>query len=185
MSQWGEHLPPVAGELVKAAAVPVSQGLTGMRKVMAVLLSGLGVKSSTSPKPESGPMDTGTQLAHDRTDLAMERTYFATERTLMAWIRTALSMISFGFTIGKIGQALHDVDVKSLRGMRQVSVGSIADLLVIFGTAALIAATVQYSIRVHALHEQGLKRELSLAFIVAVGLAFLGLFAFSALVMEL
>ena len=40
------------------------------------------------------PLDTGTQLAVDRTRLAYER-------TLMAWVRTATSLISFGFTIYK------------------------------------------------------------------------------------
>ena len=42
----------------------------------------------------------------DATQLALERTSMAAERTLQAWIRTALSLISFGFTIGKLGQVV-------------------------------------------------------------------------------
>ena len=38
--------------------------------------------------------------------LAMERTHLSYERTLMAWIRTSLSMITFGFTLGKLAQML-------------------------------------------------------------------------------
>jgi uncharacterized membrane protein YidH (DUF202 family) len=71
--------------------------------------------------------DVGTALAHERTDLALDRSYLAAERTLMAWIRTALSMISFGFTIGKLGQVLHDVQVKGLLGGgRTVSLENLA-----------------------------------------------------------
>ena len=52
--------------------------------------------------------DIATRLAHERTDAAMTRTRMAAERTLMAWIRTSLSMISFGFTILKFFEFLHE-----------------------------------------------------------------------------
>ncbi len=42
------------------------------------------------------------------TRLAVDRTRLAHERTLMAWIRTAASLISFGFTIYKFFQYLHE-----------------------------------------------------------------------------
>jgi putative membrane protein len=153
-----------------------------MRRMLDVLASGLGVSWGTPPKPELGPMDTGTRLAHERTDLALERTYWAAERTLMAWVRTAISMISFGFTIGKIGQAVHEV--KGLMKMRTIGVSSIASGLVILGTLALLAAALQYSLRVHELHRQGLQRQLSIEFVVAVVLVVLGGFALTSLVMN-
>src|SRR5689334_656798 len=46
------------------------------------------------------------QLAQERTDWALGRTIMALERTLMAWLRTAVSLISFGFTLYKILEAL-------------------------------------------------------------------------------
>jgi putative membrane protein len=57
------------------------------------------------------------ELAEDRTDMAFQRTRLAADRTLMAWIRTSLSMISFGFTIFKFFQYLHESDpVELARG---------------------------------------------------------------------
>ena len=45
-------------------------------------------------------------MADTGTDLALERTLMAAERTLMAWVRTSLALISFGFTLGKLGDVL-------------------------------------------------------------------------------
>ena len=64
--------------------------------------------------PSAG--QTATDLAHERTNLAVLRSYMAAERTLMAWIRTTISMITFGFTLAKLGQAVHDVEIKKLLG---------------------------------------------------------------------
>lgn len=114
-----------------------------------------------------------------------ERTYWAAERTLMAWIRTGISMITFGFTIGKIGQAVQSVEVQGLRGMRQIGVNAVAEFLVILGTLSLLAAAVQFSVRVYELHREGLRRQVSIGFGVALLLVLLGLFAISALVMQL
>jgi putative membrane protein len=50
--------------------------------------------------------DTGTDLASRRTGMSFQRTRMAADRTLMAVIRTSLSLISFGFTIYKILEAL-------------------------------------------------------------------------------
>jgi putative membrane protein len=130
--------------------------------------------------------DVGTQLAHERTDLAMERNYLADERTLMAWIRTSLSMISFGFTIGKLGQVLHDVEFKGLLGnTRMVGVKDLAYFLVTLGTAALLVAAIQHWRRVRKLRAMGLGHLFSIAFIVALLLAAVGGFALTSLVMAL
>jgi putative membrane protein len=173
---------------VKPAPSPApapAGGKTGIRKTLDVFAAALGIGPSRTRKPAAGATDTGTLLAHERTDLAMDRTYWAAERTLMGWIRTAISMISFGFTIGKVGQALGEVEVRGFRGMRMIGVDSIAYLLVILGTVALLAAAVQHSRRVHELCEQGLRRQPSIAFAVALVLSVLGIVAFSSLVLKI
>ncbi|RPJ38490.1 MAG: DUF202 domain-containing protein [Chloroflexi bacterium] len=130
--------------------------------------------------------DTGTQLAHQRTDLAMDRNYLAGERTLMAWIRTSLSMISFGFTIGKLGDVLEEIQYKGLLGNYQtLSTRSLGYFLVILGTVALLAAALQHWRRVRQLRAMGLNQKFSITFIVALVLAAVGGFALTALVMAL
>jgi putative membrane protein len=123
-------------------------------------------------------------LAAERTLLAVDRTYLAGERNLMAWIRTALSMISFGFTLGKIGQAMQDPHVEGLLGRRTFSILNISYLLVIMGTVSLAAAIVQYWIRVRELYTFGLAKQFSVTSIVAAFLVVMGIFAFSALVLR-
>ncbi len=104
----------------------------------------------------------------------------------MGWIRTALSMISFGFTLGKLGDVLQDVEVKGIfRGPRTISIGSIAYFLVVLGTFALLGATIQHILRAHEYRRMGLDRQVSFAVPVAVLLVVVGGFAFSALVLRL
>jgi putative membrane protein len=130
--------------------------------------------------------DIGTTLAHERTDLAIERSYLAADRTLMAWIRTALSMISFGFTIGKLGQVLKDVEVKGILGrIHTLSMENLAFFLVILGTGALLLSTLQYRHRVLELRKMGLARQFSVTFLVSLVLAAVGFFAFAALALAL
>ncbi len=140
----------------------------------------------TTRNPAASATDAGTQLAHERTDLAVERSYLASERTLMGWIRTALSMISFGFTLGKLGDVLQDVEVTGVfRGPRTVSIGGIAYFLVVVGTLALLGATVQHLLRAREYRRMGLGPHVSFAVPVAVLLVMAGGFAFSALVLKL
>jgi putative membrane protein len=153
-------------------------GRRGIHEILAGFAASLGMARIGSPKPADGTLDTSTKLA-------MDRTYWAAERTLMGWIRTALSMISFGFTIGKVGQTLQNVDVKGLRGMREIGVNSIAYLLVTLGTVSLLAAAVQYSRRVYELQVHGQRVRPSIGFVVALVLSVMGIFAFTSLVSEL
>ncbi len=181
--ETGEEKPEV-----KPAPAPgpaPRKGRKRIRKFLAVLAAGLGIGRKGHQAAMAETARTSNFLAEERTDMAMERTYWAAERTLQAWIRTALSMISFGFTIGKLGQAISGIEVKGFRGLREISVSSIAYLLVILGTLVLLAAAWQYGVRVHELCEQGLKRQPSIAFAVALILCVLGVAAFSALVMKI
>jgi putative membrane protein len=150
----------------------------------------MGQMNEEAPKqvldPRSNKADVGTQLAHQRTDMAMDRNYLAGERTLMAWIRTSLSMISFGFTIGKLGKVLQDIEYKGLLGnTRLVSTQTLAYSLVVLGTVALLAAALQHWRRVRDLRAMGLGHQFSITFIVALFLAAVGGFALSSLVMAL
>ena len=137
--------------------------------------------------------DTNATTQHGRqqttistTDLAMERNYLAAERTLMAWIRTALSMISFGFTIGKLGQVLKEVEFKGLLGnTRTMSIDRIAHFLVVLGTVALLGAAIQHWYRVRELRVLGLKRKFSIGFIVALLLVAIGGLALTSLVLAI
>jgi putative membrane protein len=113
-------------------------------------------------------------------DLAIRRTAMAAERTLMAWIRTALAMISFGFTIGKLGDALSSAKV-NLFG-RPTDIVGLAYFLVVVGTVALVLATIQYRLEMKELLPRGVKRRRSVAFVVAVLLSALGVFVFTDLV---
>ncbi len=128
--------------------------------------------------------ESGRRIADVGTQLALDRSFLAVERTLMAWIRTALAMISFGFTIGKIGQALEGGEFRTVLG-RERSTESIAYFLVILGTGAMLGAAVQYRLRLGELKKMGLERGRSMAFVVAILLSLIGVMSFSALVMEL
>jgi len=89
-------------------------------------------------------------------------------------------MISFGFTLGKIGDALSSSDVH-LFGQTS-SIASVAYYLVILGTLALVLAAVQYRVEVARLMPEGMKRRPSVAFVIAVLLSLLGVFVFTDLV---
>jgi putative membrane protein len=83
--------------------------------------------------PAARALDTGTQLAVDRTRLAYER-------TMMAWVRTAASLISFGFTIYKFFQL-------ELKGPpADALIGSRGFALIMIGTGlvALVLAGIQH-----------------------------------------
>jgi putative membrane protein len=163
-------------EVPRAAAQRLTRGIAAV----------LGFASAEGVAPGADTMDVSTRLARQRTDLALERNYLADERTLMGWIRTALSMISFGFTIGKLGQALQEVEVRGLGGRAHtISVQSIAYFLVVLGCLSLLAATVQFRIRANELQAMGYRRKFSIAVMVAVLLTIVGGFAITALVTEL
>jgi putative membrane protein len=141
----------------------------------------IGKSGKKTPKEDS------VNLAADTsTRLAMERNYMASDRTLMAWVRTSLSMISFGFTLGKLGQVLQDVSIKRLvGGTRTVSIEQLAYFLVIIGTVALLGATIQHWNRMRELHAMGLRHRYSITLLVSLVLVAVGAFAFTALVLAL
>jgi putative membrane protein len=184
MNKETDNKTPGAEQGKSSSSAPATKvGKIGMRGRIASLL---GWGRSNAEDSGGGTTDIGTQLAHERTDLAVSRSYMAIERTLMAWIRTSLSMISFGFTIGKLGQVLKDLKIEGPGGkIHTVSTEEIAHFLVILGTVALIGAAIQHRIHVKELYAMGLRRQVSITFVVAVLLAALGGFALAALIMAL
>ena len=124
------------------------------------------------------------RLAQERTNLALDRSYLAHERTLQAWVRTALSMISFGFTLGKLGTAVKSFEMKGPLS-REYGTQGVGYFLVMLGTCGLACAIVQHVLEIRKLRRMGLQKRLSIAVVIAMLLTILGGFAFTALVLEL
>lgn len=80
------------------------------------------------------------QLAFERTELALERTVMAAGRTVMAWARTGLSTISLGFALYKFLQAM------KVGGHRVTG-----EVLIGFGTAAVLLGAIDYVITIQRL----------------------------------
>jgi putative membrane protein len=117
----------------------------------------------------------------DATQLAEERTRLAYERTLMAWIRTATSLISFGFTIYKFFQFLREegelAHPHRLLGPREFSL-----LMIISGLVALVLATFQHRRDVRRLRAQYVAAPYSLALVLAILVAALGILGMFAVI---
>ena len=114
-------------------------------------------ETARPPKTSNELAEERTALAHERTaladernQLALTRTFVALDRTLMAWIRTALSLISFGFTIYKVVQAIDQREQPS----RLLDARGVALVLIAIGVGGLVVALVEYRRQLRALHEQ-------------------------------
>jgi putative membrane protein len=143
-----------------------------------------GFSARNTVQPDINPAHRSRRLADTGTELALERTLMASERTLMAWVRTSLALISFGFTLGKLGDVLTSAKVALWRD-RTTDIMGVAYYLVVLGTVALVLAAIQNRVEVSALSRQGLARRPSLAFVMAILLSLLGLFVFTDLVTQL
>lgn len=110
----------------------------------------------------------------DATQLAIERTRLAHERTLMAWVRTATSLISFGFTIYKFFQFTreesHIEHPEHLLGPHNFAL-----LMILAGLVSLVLATVQHWQSLKTLRAQDPQAPYSLAMMLAILVAGLGL----------
>lgn len=113
------------------------------------------------------PVDTGTQLAY-------ERTYLAHERTQMAWIRTGLALISFGFTIAKVFELLRE---RAGGAGPQVVPQAVGILMIAIGLVALLLSTVQHLHAVRRLRGACPNLPRSLSWVTALLIALLGFVA--------
>lgn len=123
----------------------------------------------------------GDPRADRGTELAQMRTRLAAERTLDAWVRTALSMIGFGFTIAKF---LQDVE-KGRNGLNPHAPRNFGLALVSLGILSLAAAVYQHVAFLKNLGEHPFRRPVSLATIVAMLVALLGVLALLSIVAHL
>jgi putative membrane protein len=176
------HRPDDAGE--PALNVAETTGGDGGGRGFRRLLEALGLTSGRAPAPEPAT-DRSTQLSEHRTSLSLTRTFMAAERTLMAWMRTSLSMISFGFTLVKVLEAL-ETERGATTGWfgRSWSPTTLGVTLISIGTGALVVAVIQHRQILVDLGRQGLVRGWSLALTVSTFVAVLGVFAFGSLVLK-
>jgi putative membrane protein len=117
----------------------------------------------------------------DQTTLAIERTRLAYERTLLAWVRTAVALISFGFTVYKLFQYLHDnnpAPPARLVGPREFGLALIG-----VGLLALVFAIIEHRHNVKTLGTSSSARR-SLAGIFAAFVAGLGVLGFLVVVFQ-
>jgi putative membrane protein len=106
------------------------------------------------------------------------RVFFAAERTLLAWIRTGLAMMGFGFVVARFGLFLREL--ASAEGAAPaVRVGWslwIGTTLILLGVVASLSAAITHwrTIRRLEMNAPLRFRPLSLAFVVALVLATIG-----------
>jgi putative membrane protein len=93
-----------------------------------------------------------TEPLNAATRLAITRTCLAHERTLMAWVRTSASLISFGFTIYKFFQYLHDNQPPPDSGV--VGPRGFAIALIVIGIMSLVLGTVEHRHNMTGLREE-------------------------------
>jgi putative membrane protein len=109
-----------------------------------------------------------------RVQLAFERTFLAYERTRIAWVRTALALISFGFAIAKVIHYLREKQDETATLMSPRTVGLI---MIVIGLVSLILANRQDRLAVKALRERCPELPTSVAGVMTVLIALLGVLA--------
>lgn len=113
----------------------------------------------------------------DQMTLALERTYLAHERTLMAWTRTATSLITFGFTLYKFFEYLHErgeaTKTSQLFGARTFGL-----IMIGIGVLTLVIASVQHYLQMRHLRAHYHNAPFSLALLLACLIACLGILGF-------
>jgi putative membrane protein len=115
----------------------------------------------------------------DATKLAVDRTRLAHDRTLMAWVRTSTSLISFGFTMYKFFQYLHDT--RQGAPERMIGPRGFAMIMIAIGLAGLVLATIDHRRSMVALRtEYGGIVPPSLTTVLATLIASLGILLFIA-----
>jgi putative membrane protein len=119
------------------------------------------------PADASPPLDTATRLAY-------ETNFLAHERTQLGWVQAGLAFISFGFTIAKAFQFLHQT-----RGEQAPLLGAqgVGILIMTVGLAALVLASAQHRKAMKAIRQRCSGLPISHAVILADLLAGLGIVA--------
>lgn len=116
------------------------------------------------------------------TELAVTRTRLAHERTLMAWVRTATSLISFGFTIYKFFDYIHEQGEAERFNQKLLGPRQYALLMISIGLIALLFATLQHVRSMKALRAKFAHVGYSEAAVLAGLIAVLGILALLAVI---
>lgn len=111
-------------------------------------------------------------------EMAADRTWMAHERTLMAWVRTATAMIGFGFTVYKFFEG-RPPNPHTLLTSRDFAI-----LMIGFGLIALVLATVQHAIDIRSIANLTTRKRRSIALVLSILLAALGIVAFVSAVLR-
>jgi putative membrane protein len=119
-------------------------------------------------------------------ELAKERSRQASDRTLMAWVRTSLSLIGFGFAIASFREILLEGGL--IRNPHKEFNGALVFGLSFIGLGilGLLAATIQHWRILQHLKQDDFNYTgfRPLAFIMAILLMLIGLFAFIAVLVH-
>lgn len=118
-----------------------------------------------------------------RRNLAHERTNLAHERTMMAWIRTATALISFGFSIYKFFE-LEKAGRPPIQG-QVIGPHLFAILMIGVGILALVMASIEHLRHIKSLKILHVPIQRSLAGLIAVFVAILGILAMAAVIFRL
>lgn len=112
----------------------------------------------------------------DQLQMASERTFLAHERTLLAWVRTGTSLVTFGITMYKFFEFLHEQESDKQRphffGARPMGLA-----LVIIGIATLAMACWQHRQRTRFLRTIEPALSFSPAYTLAALMSLLGFLA--------
>jgi putative membrane protein len=131
-------------------------------------------------------MNEQTQGKSLSNELAKERSRQASDRTLMAWVRTSLSLIGFGFGIASFRDILVEAGLVR-QPMGNFNITLIFGLSFIgLGVLGLLAATLQHWNILQHLKQADFSYTgfRPLAFITAILLMLIGLFAFIAVLVH-
>lgn len=103
------------------------------------------------------------------TELAKARNRAAADRTTLAWIRTSLALISFGFGLDQLINAIHHVNANSNTNEPDVHLVSIAFIVV--GIFTLIIAAKQHKLELSRLKSSHYTYQEQLSLPIATAIA--------------
>jgi putative membrane protein len=116
-------------------------------------------------------------------ELARTRTLLALDRTLLAWVRTSISLIAFGFTLAKF---VHDLITNgALHGMDVNYPRHVGIVLMVLGITGLLGGAYDHWRSVKRLRTSVDMPVFSVALLVALFLAAIGLLLMISLISDL